>query len=66
MSKQAGLSDMPIAAIAFHKNLNLLAEVSHDVRPLMCLFIKVFCFLATPPPGLEPGTPELTAPCSAN
>jgi len=19
-----------------------------------------------PPPGLEPGTPELTAPCSAN
>ncbi len=22
--------------------------------------------LPTPPPGLEPGTPELTAPCSAN
>jgi hypothetical protein len=33
---------MPIAAIGFHKNANLLAEVSHDVRPLMCLFIRVF------------------------
>jgi hypothetical protein len=41
MSKQGGLSNMPIAAIAFHKNLNLLAEVRHDVRPLMCLFIRV-------------------------
>ena len=41
MSKQGGLSDMPIAAIAFHKNFNLLAEVRHDFRPLMCLFIRV-------------------------
>ena len=32
---------MPIAAIAFHKDFNLLAEVRHDVRPLMCLFIRV-------------------------
>ena len=41
MSKQGGSSNMPIAAIAFHKNINLLAEVRHDVRPLMCLFIRV-------------------------
>jgi hypothetical protein len=29
---------MPITAIAFHKNLNLLAEVSHDVRPLVFIY----------------------------
>ena len=33
---------MPIAAIAFHNNFNLLADVRHGVRPLVCLFIKIF------------------------
>jgi hypothetical protein len=51
---------MPIAAIAFHNNFNLLADVRHDVRPLVCLFIKVFAILATPQPGFEPGTNRLT------
>jgi len=54
MSKQEGLLDMPIAAIAFHKNFNLLAEVRHDVRPLVCLFIRVF--LKTGVAGIEPAT----------
>jgi hypothetical protein len=56
ISKQEGLRDMPIAAIAFHNNFNLLADVRHDVRPLVCLFIRVFAILATPQPGFEPGT----------
>ena len=56
ISKQEGLRDMPIAAIAFHNNFNLLANVRHDVRPLVCLFIKVFAILATPQPGFKPGT----------
>lgn len=41
ISKQEGLRDMPIAAIAFHKDFNLLAELRHDVRPLVCLFIRL-------------------------
>lgn len=43
MSKQGHFSDI-FTIIALNKNLNLLAEVKHDVRPLMCLFIRIFCF----------------------
>ncbi len=53
---------MPIAAIAFHNNINLLAEVRHDFRPLVCLFIRVF---ETGAAGFEPATDRLTADSSA-
>ena len=40
ISKQEELSKLPIAAIAFH-NMNLLTDVRHDFRPVVCLFIRV-------------------------
>jgi len=58
MSKQGHFSDI-FTIIAIDKNLNLLAKVRHDVRPLMCLFIRVFAFLATGVAGIEPATKRL-------
>ena len=64
MSKQGNLSDI-FTIIALLNIFNLLADVRHDVRPLVCLFIKVFAILATGAAGFEPATDRLTADSSA-